>query len=98
MTVAGPTVTVFLFGLAMFMQFLAGLDWIQSLGHQRLTLPLSARGQAHLKGSCARLLSITMHAKTRQATRRPRQPVSPCTALRAQTLARITAGRVIRRG
>ena len=47
--------TLFLFGLlfrlAVLMQFLAGLDWIKSLGHQRLTLPLSARGQAHLKGS-----------------------------------------------
>ena len=52
-----------LFGLAMFMQFLAGLDRIQSLGHQRLALPLSARGHTHL-WPCARLLSITMHAKT----------------------------------
>ena len=39
MTVAGLTVTAFLFGLllrrlAMFMQFLAGLDRVQSLGHQ----------------------------------------------------------------
>jgi hypothetical protein len=37
-----------LFRLAMFMQFLAGLDRIQSLGHQRLALPLSARGHTHL--------------------------------------------------
>jgi hypothetical protein len=52
-----------LFRLAMFMQFLAGLDRIQSLGHQRLALPLSARGHTHL-WPCALLLSITMHAKT----------------------------------
>jgi hypothetical protein len=43
MTATGPIVTALLFGplfrLAMFVQFLAGLDWIQSRGHQRLTLP-----------------------------------------------------------
>jgi len=43
MTATGLIVTAFFFGLlfrlAMFMQFLAGLDRVQSLGHQRLTIP-----------------------------------------------------------
>ncbi len=75
MTATGLIVTAFFFGLlfrlAMFVQFLAGLDWIQSIGHQRFTITLSGRGQAHLEGSCTRLLSIPCTLRPRQATRHP---------------------------
>ena len=69
MTATGPTVTAFLFGLfgllfrlAMFVQFLAGLDRVQSLGHQRFASPPASWLLRPRQPSRARIWSPTRMA------------------------------------